>query len=414
MIKFDKFVLDNGLKVIVHPDYNSSMVAFNLLYNVGARNESADKTGFAHLFEHLMFGGSKNIPSYDEPLQLAGGENNAYTTNDVTNYYLTVPKANIETAFWLESDRLLELDFNPQSLETQRKVVCEEFKEHYINKPYGDVWKLLRQLAYKVHPYQWQTIGKELKHIEEATLEDVKSFFFHHYAPNNAILCVAGPVTTEEVKRLTVKWFGDIPQRAIAAPQWAQEPKQTEPRSLTVNANVPSNALYKAWHMPHRLHPHYYACDLITEILGNGYSSTLYLLFVKEKEWFTTISCYHTGSIDSGLIIVEGKLRDGIDPEMANEAIEQCIADLSKSLIADNLLEKAKNKVKSMMAFEDLNLLNRANSLAFYELLGDANLINTEWNAYKAVTKETIQEVAKAYLQPSNCSTLFYLKKTAN
>src|SRR6195952_1642323 len=238
MIKFEKFVLPNGLKVLVHEDKSTPMAVVNVLYDVGARDENPDKTGFAHLFEHLMFGGSINKPTYDEPLQVAGGENNAYTTNDLTNYYIQLPAENLETAFWLESDRMVSLAFNEKSLDVQRKVVCEEFKEHYINKPYGDVWFKMRELAYTTHPYRWQTIGKELSHIENATITDVKKFFSRHYCPANAILVVAGNTTTEQVKELAEKWFGNIPagekyNRALPA-----EPKQTAPRKETVKANV--------------------------------------------------------------------------------------------------------------------------------------------------------------------------------
>src|SRR5437763_8160977 len=272
-IQFDKTTLSNGLRLIVHTDTTTPMVAVNVLYDVGARDEDPNRTGFAHLFEHLMFGGSVNIPVYDEPLQMAGGENNAYTTNDITNYHIQLPAENLETAFWLESDRMLSLAFTDNSLEVQRKVVCEEFKEHYLNKPYGDVWLRLRDLAYTVHPYRWMTIGKELSHIETAQLQDVKNFFFKHYRPVNAILVVAGNLTVERVKTLAEKWFGPIERGEKYVRHLPVEPLQSTARKLDVHADVPLDALYKTWHMGARLDKGYYVADLITEVLGGGGSS---------------------------------------------------------------------------------------------------------------------------------------------
>ncbi|MBL7707470.1 MAG: insulinase family protein, partial [Chitinophagaceae bacterium] len=284
MIQFEKFTLANGLRVIVHQDLSTPMAVMNILYDVGARDEDPERTGFAHLFEHLMFGGSVNIPDYDEPLQMAGGENNAYTTNDLTNYYIQLPAENLETAFWLESDRMLSLAFGEKSLETQRKVVCEEFKEHYLTKPYGDVWHKMRELAYKKHPYRWMTIGKELSHIENAKLDDVKNFFFKHYRPVNAIMVVAGNVTTERVKELAEKWFGDIPAGEKYKRNLPQEAPQSEERKITIKANVPLDALYKTWHIYPRLDRRYYVTDLLADILSGGGSSRLYQSLVKEKQ----------------------------------------------------------------------------------------------------------------------------------
>jgi len=410
-INFERFTLDNGLRVLIHQDITTPMVAVNVLYDVGARDEDAEKTGFAHLFEHLMFGGSENIPSYDEPLQMAGGENNAYTTNDITNYYIQLPLQNIETAFWLESDRMKSLAFSEKSLDVQRKVVSEEFKEHYLNKPYGDAWQHLRQLAYQKHPYQWMTIGKELKHIEEATLEDVKSFFFKHYLPANAFLCVAGNVTIEKVKELAEKWFGDIPGGERYVRSIPAEPEQTDERMQTVYADVPLDAVYKAWHIEGRLALPYYAADLITEIMGNGFASRLYQRLVKEQQLFSNISCYHTGSLDPGLLVVEGKVVEGISVEMANKAVEEEMAALVANGVTEDELTKAKNKIEAMIEFEDMSILSRANNLAFYELLGDAHLINTEWERYQNVTAEFLQDTARKTLRPGNCSTLLYRKK---
>jgi zinc protease len=412
MLKFERFTLENGLKVLVHHDDTTPMVAVNVLYDVGARDEDRERTGFAHLFEHLMFGGSVNIPEYDEPLQMAGGENNAYTTNDITNYYIQLPIQNIETAFWLESDRMLSLAFSEKSLDVQRKVVCEEFKEHYINKPYGDAWEHLRELAYTTHPYQWMTIGKELKHIEEAQLDDVKAFFQKHYTPSNAVLCVAGNVNTAQVRELAEKWFGPIPSGARYERNVPQEPPQAAPRSQTVFADVPLNALYKAWHIAPRLSPQYYAADLITEIMGNGFSSRLYQRLVKEQQLFSHISCYHTGSLDPGLLIVEGKIVEGKSVEEADAAVEKEMQQLTEHGVSEDELQKAKNKIEAMIAFEDMTLLSRANNLAFYELLGDAAMINDEWEKYQAVTADFLMETAQTILRPENCNTLFYKRKT--
>lgn len=411
MLQFERFTLENGLKVLVHKDDTTPMVAVNILYDVGARDENPERTGFAHLFEHLMFGGSKNIPEYDEPLQMAGGENNAYTTNDLTNYYLQLPVQNIETAFWLESDRMNELAFGEKSLDVQRKVVCEEFKENYINKPYGNAWEHMRSLAYTTHPYQWMTIGKELKHIEEAELQDVKNFFYKHYRPSNAILCVAGNVETAQVKALAEKWFGNIQAGERYERQLPIEPKQTEARFKEVEANVPLDALYKAWHIEGRLAPSYYAADLITEILSNGVSSRLYQKLVKEQQIFSNINCYHMGSIDPGLLVVDGKIVEGRTLEEANAAVEEEIQKLVDDGVTEEELKKAKNKIEAMITFEDMGLLSRANNLAFYELLGDANMINEEWDKYNAVTAEYLQETAKTIFRKENSNTLFYRKK---
>jgi len=413
MLKFERFTLENGLGVLVHHDDATPMVAVNLLYDVGARDEDAARTGFAHLFEHLMFGGSVNIPEYDEPLQMAGGENNAYTTNDITNYYIQLPLQNIETAFWLESDRMLSLAFSEKSLDVQRKVVCEEFKEHYLNKPYGNAWHLLRKIAYTTHPYKWPTIGENLEQIETAQLEDVKAFFYKHYRPVNAVLCVAGNVTTEQVKTLAEKWFGDIPSGARYERSLPAEPRQEEDRTENIAADVPLDAVYKAWHIAGRLAPSYYAADLITEIMGSGHSSRLYQRLVKEEQLFSSISCYHTGSLDPGLLVIEGKVREGKTIEEANGGIEREINKLLQEGVTEAELAKSKNKIESMIAFEDMSLLNRANNLAFYELIGDAAFINDEWGKYSAVTAASLMETAKDIFRKGNANTLLYRKKLA-
>ena len=355
-----------------------------------------------------MFGGSINIPVYDEPLQLAGGENNAFTTNDLTNYYCQLPAENLETAFWLESDRMLSLAFSKKSLEVQRKVVCEEFKEHYINKPYGDVWHKIRELTYSVHPYRWMTIGAELSHIENATLNDVKAFFKKHYNPSNAILVVAGNVTVDEVKRLTEKWFAPIPAGEKYIRNLPAEPKQTAAKTKTVHANVPLDALYKCWHIYPRTDMRYYVADLITEILSGGGSSRLYQSLVKEKQLFSNIECYHLGSTDAGLLTIEGKLVKGVKMETAEAAINEELVKLQQDGISARELDKVKNKTESMIAFEDMSITNRAASLAMYEILGDADLINKELERYRAVTAEEIRNESKKIFDENNSNTLYY------
>ena len=411
MIRFEKFVLANGLRVIVHQDTSTPMAVMNIMYDVGARDEDPERTGFAHLFEHLMFGGSINIPAYDTPLQMAGGENNAYTSNDITNYYIQLPAENLETAFWLESDRMLSLAFGEKSLDVQRKVVCEEFKEHYLNKPYGDVWHKMRELAYKVHPYRWMTIGKELSHIENAKLEDVKNFFFTHYRPNNAILVVAGNVTVEKVKQLTEKWFGDIPAGEKYVRKLPQEPPQTEARKLEVKAEVPLDAFYKCWHIYPRNDKRYYIADLITEVLSGGGSSRLFQSLVKEKKLFSAVECYHSGSLDAGTLVIEGKLVKGVKMEDAEKAVEAELEKMRTEKVTATELQKVKNKVESLIAFEDMSLTNRANSLAFYELLGDAEQMNHELEKYNVVTAEDILNESRIIFRPENSNTLYYYSK---
>ncbi len=408
MIQFEKFILPNGLKVLVHEDKSTPMAVVNVLYDVGARDEDPGKTGFAHLFEHLMFGGSVNIPVYDEPLQSAGGENNAFTTNDLTNYYCQLPAENIETAFWLESDRMLSLAFGKKSLDTQRKVVCEEFKEHYINKPYGDVWHKMRELAYTTHPYRWMTIGQELSHIENATLKNVKDFFFKHYTPANAILVVAGNVTVAQVKELAQKWFAPIPAGEKYERKLPQEPKQTAARVSEVKANVPLDALYKCWHIYPRTDNRYYVADLITEILGGGASSRLFQALVKEKKLFSNIDCYHLGSTDAGLLTIEGKLVKGVNMKTAEAAVNEELQKLAAHGITEKELQKVINKTESMMAFEDMSVMNRATSIAMYELLGDANLINTELQRYRDVTAQQLQQECINVFDENNSNTLYY------
>ncbi|WP_344769393.1 pitrilysin family protein [Pedobacter ginsengiterrae] len=409
MVDFKRFTLSNGLKVLVHEDATTPMAVLNILYDVGARDENPEQTGFAHLFEHLMFGGSVNIPNYDEPLQRVGGENNAFTSNDITNYYITLPAENIETAFWLESDRMLSLAFSEKSLETQINVVSEEFKQRYLNQPYGDVWLKLRPLAYKKHAYRWATIGKELSHIEDAKMADVKAFFNKHYNPQNAILVVGGNVKTEDVKKLAEKWFEPIPSGDKYERNLPQEDKQNEARTETVKANVPLNAIYVAFKMPGRLSNDYYAFDLLSDILSGGKSSRLHNSLLKEQQLFSDINAYISSSLDPGLFIVEGKLVEGVSIEKAEAAIWEELEKIKSELVGANELTKVKNKVESVLVFSEMSLLDKAMNLAYYELLGDADILNQEAAKYLEVEAEDIKRISTETFDKNSSSTLYYL-----
>ena len=410
-MKINRHILDNGLRLVHSQDESTQMVALNILYNVGARDEHPEHTGFAHLFEHLMFGGSVNIPDYDTPLQLAGGENNAWTNNDITNYYLTVPYQNVETAFWLESDRMLSLDFNEHSLEVQRGVVMEEFKQRCLNQPYGDVSHLLRPLAYQTHPYQWPTIGKDLSHIANATLEEVKDFFFRFYAPNNAIIAVTGHISFEEALRLTEKWFGPIPRREVPVRNLPVEQEQTEERRLVVERNVPLDALFMAFHMCDHLHPDYYAYDILSDILSNGRSSRLNQRLVQEKQLFSTIDAYISGTVDAGLFHIAGKPAAGVSLETAEKAVWDELELLKQKFVGEQELEKVKNKFESTQIFGNINYLNVATNLAWFELLGRAEDMETEVKRYRSVTIEQLQQVAQTAFRKENGVVLYYKSK---
>jgi len=413
MVKFNRFTLNNGLRVIVHEDHTTPMAVLNILYDVGARDEDPKQTGFAHLFEHLMFGGSVNIPSYDEPLQRVGGENNAFTSNDITNYYITLPSANIETAFWLESDRMLSLAFSEKSLEVQRNVVIEEFKQRYLNQPYGDVWLKLRPMVYKKHPYQWATIGKEIKHIEDAQIEDVKAFFKKHYNPQNAIMVVGGDVTLEQVKALSEKWFGNIPAGEKYHRNLPQEPEQHEERRETVTGKVPLNDVYIAFQMGDRLDDSYYTAELISDILSRGNSSRLYRSLVKDKQIFSEVHAYMTGSLDKGMFVFEGKPLENISIEQAEAAIWEELEKIKTENIPADELIKVQNKTESTMIFSEMSLLDKAMNLAQFELLGDADMLNHETAKYLKVTAAQIKTLANELFRRDNSSTLIYLAEKA-
>ncbi len=408
MISFDRHRLQNGLRVLVHRDQTTPMAAVNILYDVGARDEHPERTGFAHLFEHLMFEGSENITRFDNALQLAGGENNAFTTNDITNYYLNLTARNLETAFWLESDRMIGLDFSEKNLDTQKKVVTEEFRQSYLNQPYGDAWLLLRHLAYAVHPYRWATIGREIAHIRDATLDEVKRFFSMYYHPANAVLSVAGNVEAEKVFALAEKWFGDIPPGKVLQRQLPAEPTQQSEKRLTVERDVPQHQIFMAFHMCARSHPDFHASDLISDILSNGESARLPERLLYDRKVFSEVNAYITGNIDPGLFVITGKPHHGTDPAEAEDMLWKEAADLATNRVQDKELQKVKNRVEATSTFSDSNLMAKAMNLAYYELQGDADLYNKQTEAYNLVTAENIKQVASSIFRRENMSVLHY------
>ncbi|HEY1046557.1 MAG TPA: pitrilysin family protein [Bacteroidia bacterium] len=409
MISYNVKTLSNGLTLIHHEDRLTNLCVTNLLYNVGARDEDPEMTGFAHLFEHLMFGGSVNVPSFDTPLQKASGENNAFTSNDITNYYITLPSENIETALWLESDRMLRLDFSEKSLNVQRGVVIEEFKQRYLNQPYGDAWLKIRPLAYKVHPYRWATIGKEISHIENAKLSDVVAFFEKFYNPSNAVLCLAGNIGFEEAIELTEKWFGDIPAGPVNKNQYPIEPIKTERSELLIKADVPQKSIFMAFNMVERTHPLYFAFDLLSDVMSGTDSSRFMNKLVKELKLFTHIHAYVSGDIDKGLFIVEGKLTDGTDFELAESSILDMFKEISQSGLPEMELSKVKNKVITSNLFAKTSVLNKAMALCYAYRLGNIDLINTEIDLLKSVTSDMISQICTTYILNNSQSVLKYL-----
>jgi predicted Zn-dependent peptidase len=414
MIPFEKYKLDNGLTVILHKDVNTPIATVNITYNVGSRDENPNRTGLAHLFEHLMFGGSKNIPRYDEPLQRVGGENNAFTSTDITNYYLTLPVQNLETAFWLESDRMNELAFSKKSLENQRNVVIEEFKQVYLNQPYGDAMLLLSPLAYKVHPYQWNTIGKSIEQIAQTSMEEVKEFFYTFYVPNNAILSIAGNLDIDKTKTLIDKWFGTIPTRKQYIRNLPQEPTQTEARILEVERDVPVNCLYKAYKMGKRLDNNFYTIDLISDILSNGDSSRLQQVLVKDKRLFSSINVYITGTFDDGLFVFQGYLTPEISFQQAEESLLEELDKLKTNFISERELEKVKNRVKTVLYYSELQVQDKAMNLGIAETMVDASLVNKEEEKYDAVSSNNIYEESNKIIKECSCSTLYYKTKMSS
>ncbi len=408
MIHYNRFTLDNGLRVIVHKDDSTPLVAVNMLYCVGARNEDENKTGFAHLFEHLMFGGSKNYPEFDEIVDENGGESNAFTNNDYTNFYLTLPVSKLETGLMLESDRMENLIMSQKSLDNQKNVVIEEYKQRYLNQPYGDVWLLLRELSYTVHPYRWSTIGKDISHIENANLDDVKHFFKKYYSPNNAILCIAGNVETENVKELCNKWFGHIKKGDEIIRTNIKEPEQKEARELRVKRNIPQKTIYITYPMASRLEKEYYAFDLLSDILSNGRSSRLYNKLVKEKELFTEVNAFISGDTDNGLFIVTGKYRDNVSMGDGKDALLEELYKIAYEKIEEDEFQKVKNKFESTMRFSQIKALDRAMNLCYFEFLGNIDQINNEVDLYQDLTIDFIQKVAKETFVKEKSNTLYY------
>lgn len=408
MIAFEKFILENGLKVLVHEDHSTPLVCVNIVYNVGSKHEDPNHTGFAHLFEHLMFGGSENIPDFDQPLQMAGGENNAFTNNDLTNFYDIVPAANIETAFWLESDRMMALRLNKRVLNTQKQVVIEEFKETCLNEPYGDFWHHMSEMAFRVHPYQWPTIGKEIAHIEQADLSRVKHFFETYYTPDNAILVVAGKTDFQTVKTLSEKWFGPITKGGIRPEYHPVEPVQKEFRSKEITADVPHDAIYLGFPMSGRLDKEYYILDLITDLLANGRSSRFYKNLYKGKKMFNTIDAFVSGYVEPGLCIIEGKLMPGFSIEQAREAIWEELRHIQENLIDEKELNRLRNTLESSLVYSEVSILNKAILLAFFASVDKEEEINLEGALYQSITKEDIQETARKIFVKERCNELVY------
>jgi zinc protease len=410
MLDFQRFVLKNGLRVIVHEDPNTPMAALNVLYNVGSRNESEDRTGMAHLFEHLMFSGSKHIPDFDAPVQNAGGENNAFTNPDQTNFHEIFPAENIESAFWLESDRMMNLNIRKKDLRTQQKVVIEEFKETTLNEPYGDAFHHISAMAYQEHPYRWPVIGLDFSHIADVTMDDANAFYKKHYHPNNAILTICGNVKANEMLEMAEKWFGDIPAGKKIEPFFPKEKPLNGFQLKELESNVPVDMLFMVFRCPERLDPDFYAADFISDLLASGRSSRFYANLLKIKRLFSSIDATLSGTFDEGLFMIEGKINDNVTFEQAENAIWEELLRLQSELVSDYELEKVKNKMESSMLFSESSTLDKAISFAYYESLGDANLFNTEIDHLQAVNAEQIKKVATQLFTKDNCIILRYKK----
>lgn len=411
MIKYETYALDNGLTVVLHHDPKRTVAVINVLYKVGSRNDPPGRTGFAHLFEHLMFAGSENVANFDDALQIAGGENNAVTGADNTLYYDIVPAQNVETALWLEADRMRKLNFSPKSLETQKKVVVEEFKETCLEEPYGDLYHHLNELVYKVHPYRWPVIGEKFEHIEEAQLDDVKDFYYRYYRPDNAVLCVAGGYDPDQIRDQIVRWFGNIPPSSPLhpRPRLPEEPEQTSPRHKTVRADVPSPVIYLNYRTPGRLHPDFPAIDVLCFLLGTGRSSLLYRRLVRDSDLFAEVSASHNDSLDSGAILIDARPAEDADYSAARAALFAVVEEMVSTGITQSQLDKVLNRLEQSSHYKTLNVASRAAELAFYASLGDTELINTELDRYKAVTVEDMNRVAKTYLREEVLSEVEYL-----
>ena len=411
MIPYRRKTLANGLTVLANRDRQSKLAAVNILYKVGARNENPGRTGFAHLFEHLMFRGTRSVENFDLPVQMASGDNNAFTNNDYTDFYMTLPAANIETALWLESDRIEGLDITPEKLGTEKKVVIEEYRQRYLNQPYGDQTLLLRALAYKTHPYRWAAIGLTPDHIAQATLDEVREFYRKHYHPSNAILSMSADIEEERMLALAEKWFGDLPDRPAAPCPIPQEPPQTEARREEVQRDVPATTVTVAYPMGGRLSPDFYTADLVSDLLSGGDSSRLYTRLVKQRRLLSSVNAYITGDLDPGLFIFTGQLLPQTTPEQAEEAFREEIETLCRIPAEAREMQKVKNKFEANTLFGELNVMNKAMNLGFYEMLGDAELANREVDAYGAVTADSILDFSRRTFRPERSSTLIYRAK---
>ena len=411
MIKYKQAVLDNGLTILVNRDRASKLAAVNILYKVGARNEAEDKTGFAHLFEHLMFRGTHSVPEFDVPVQMACGENNAFTNNDYTDFYITLPKENLSTALWLESDRMRNLNLSREACETEKMVVIDEFKQRYLNQPYGDESMLLRDLCYKTHPYRWSTIGISPEHIERATLEDVHHFYNLHYRPSQAILSISADIDEDEMIALATEYFSNIEDMGGEIATIPQEPKQTEPRRLIVEREVPATNVTIAFHIGDRLSREFFLGDLCSDLLAGGESSRLVNHLVKERGLFTAVNAYITGSLDAGLFIIKGRLMPNTTEQEAEEALWGELRELMNGNISDYELEKVKNKFEANMLMGEINVMNKAMNLGFYAMTGDLELINKEADIYRSITREEVAEFATKVFTSQNSSTLIYRAK---
>lgn len=408
MLSIRKTILDNGLRVIVHEDHTTPLAACNIVYNVGSRDEHPDHTGFAHLMEHFMFTGSKNVPDFDKVLQKVGAINNAYTSQDLTHYYEVLPANNLETTLWLESDRMLELAFRQQSLDIQKQVVIEEFKENFLNRPYGDLMMLFNQMAYERHPYQWLPIGKKPEHIAEVDMDMIKDFYYRFYRPNNAVLVVAGNVHFDEVAALAEKWFGDIPPGDVPEKNYPKELPQKNLRIKTVERNVPSDVLMKGWLMCNRMHPDYYACDLLSDMFGTGQSSYLYQKLVNEQKLFTDISASVMGTTDEGLFLISGRPVEGVSIEDADAALCSYLYGFKPDNNFSHDLEKVQNRAESVLLNNEIKIDDRATNLAVGETISNVEYFLDERQHYFDVTEEQMLRLISEMLTEKRSNTLYY------
>lgn len=412
MIKYEQTQLSNGLTVIANRDTASRMAAVNILYKVGARDENPNRTGLAHLFEHLMFRGTHLIPDFDIPVQMACGENNAFTNNDYTDFYITLPCDNLETALWLESDRMTGLNLSAEACEIEKRVVIEEFRQRYLNQPYGDLNMLLREMVYTTHPYRWATIGLSPDHIAEASIEEIHNFYHRFYHPSNAILSISGDIAAERVFDMAEKWFGGIkPNLDFCPSALPTEPKQTTARRLEVERDVPATTIVIAFHMGNRLSKDFYLGDITSDLLAGGDSARLYEHLIKGKSLFASVNAYISGDVDEGMFVFTGQLLPTTTEQDAEAALWEEIRQLQSGEISDYELEKVKNKFEANTLFGELNVMNKAMNLGYYSMIGDLPLINREIAIYRSLTKEQIADFSRHTFTQENSSTLIYRAK---